>query len=76
MVYPQGREKRMQREKEGEGERRSHRGKNMALPVSDPPRGDERLFKGSGMTKRGAYAAISYMSCAGMYETLKHTCIG
>ncbi|XP_057478388.1 UDP-N-acetylglucosamine transporter UGNT1 [Actinidia eriantha] len=36
----------------------------MALPVSDPPRGDERLFKGSGMTKRGAYAAISYMSCA------------
>lgn len=40
----------------------------MELPVSDPSRGgggDERLFKGSGMTKRGAYAAISYMSCAG-----------
>ncbi|GMQ03085.1 hypothetical protein CsSME_00049030 [Camellia sinensis var. sinensis] len=37
---------------------------NMVLPVSDPPRGDERLFKGSGMTKRGASAAISYMSCA------------
>ncbi|KAI8569095.1 hypothetical protein RHMOL_Rhmol02G0252300 [Rhododendron molle] len=37
----------------------------MELPVSDPSRGgDERLFKGSGMTKRGAYAAISYMSCA------------
>ncbi|THG22973.1 hypothetical protein TEA_013555 [Camellia sinensis var. sinensis] len=40
---------------------------NMVLPVSDPPRGDERLFKGSGMTKRGASAAISYMSCAGRY---------
>uniref|UniRef100_A0A2P2IJL6 Uncharacterized protein MANES_03G014100 n=1 Tax=Rhizophora mucronata TaxID=61149 RepID=A0A2P2IJL6_RHIMU len=26
--------------------------------------GDERLFRGSAMTKRGAYAAISYMSCA------------
>ncbi|KAF7150647.1 hypothetical protein RHSIM_Rhsim02G0202000 [Rhododendron simsii] len=38
----------------------------MELPVSDPSRGggDERLFKGSGMTKRGAYAAVSYMSCA------------
>ncbi|XP_052209677.1 UDP-N-acetylglucosamine transporter UGNT1 isoform X1 [Diospyros lotus] len=38
---------------------------NSVLPLTDPPRaGDERLFKGSGMTKRGAYAAISYMSCA------------
>uniref|UniRef100_A0A5B6YVD4 Putative UDP-sugar transporter sqv-7 n=1 Tax=Davidia involucrata TaxID=16924 RepID=A0A5B6YVD4_DAVIN len=37
---------------------------NLLLPVSDPPRGDEKLFKGSAMTKRGAYAAISYMSCA------------
>ncbi|KAK2991906.1 hypothetical protein RJ640_014102 [Escallonia rubra] len=36
------------------------------LPVSDPPpRSEERLFKGSAMTKRGAYAAVSYMSCAG-----------
>ncbi|XP_050220498.1 UDP-N-acetylglucosamine transporter UGNT1 [Mercurialis annua] len=26
--------------------------------------GDDKLFKGSAMTKRGAYAAISYMSCA------------
>ncbi|KAG6706512.1 hypothetical protein I3842_07G225300 [Carya illinoinensis] len=43
------------------------------LPVSDPPRDEERdkllkgnemLFQGSAMTKRGAYAAISYMSCA------------
>ncbi|KAK3043739.1 hypothetical protein RJ639_001935 [Escallonia herrerae] len=35
------------------------------LPVSDPPpRIEERLFKGSAMTKRGAYAAVSYMSCA------------
>ncbi|KAK9279623.1 hypothetical protein L1049_013302 [Liquidambar formosana] len=38
--------------------------KNLVLPVSDPSRGDEKLFKGSAMTKRGAYAAISYMSCA------------
>ncbi|XP_041022739.1 UDP-N-acetylglucosamine transporter UGNT1-like [Juglans microcarpa x Juglans regia] len=46
---------------------------NLILPVSDPPRdeergkllkGDEKLFQGSAMTKRGAYAAISYMSCA------------
>ncbi|XAR69386.1 hypothetical protein NMG60_11000937 [Bertholletia excelsa] len=37
---------------------------NLLLPVSDPPRDDERVFKGSGMTKRGAHAAISYMSCA------------
>ncbi|KAJ7958784.1 UDP-sugar transporter like [Quillaja saponaria] len=43
------------------------------LPVSDSPvdkneerlyKGDDNLFKGSAMTKRGAYAAISYMSCA------------
>lgn len=47
---------------------------NPMLPISDPPgdedrdkplRGEEKLFKGSAMTKRGAYAAISYMSCAG-----------
>lgn len=38
---------------------------DMKLPISDPPpRGEERLFKGSAMTKRGAYAALSYMSCA------------
>jgi solute carrier family 35 protein len=44
------------------------------LPVSDPPRDEEKerllkteekLFKGSAMTKRGAYAAVSYMTCAG-----------
>ncbi|CAA3019922.1 UDP-sugar transporter sqv-7 [Olea europaea subsp. europaea] len=29
-----------------------------------PPRMEEKLFKGSAMTKRGAYAAISYMICA------------
>lgn len=36
------------------------------LPLSDPPKNqiDDKLFKGSAMTKRGAYAAISYMSCA------------
>ncbi|XP_057524470.1 UDP-N-acetylglucosamine transporter UGNT1 [Amaranthus tricolor] len=38
--------------------------KNNLLPVSDPPKSDDKLFKGSAMTKRGAYAAISYMSCA------------
>ncbi|KAL3633590.1 UDP-N-acetylglucosamine transporter ugnt1 [Castilleja foliolosa] len=33
--------------------------------LADPPeRVDEKLFKGSAMTKRGAYAAISYMTCA------------
>ncbi|KAL3646043.1 UDP-N-acetylglucosamine transporter ugnt1 [Castilleja foliolosa] len=39
------------------------------LPTTsaDPPaRGDEKLFKGSAMTKRGSYAAISYMTCAVM----------
>lgn len=50
--------------------------KNTILPVSDPPRDqererligvgdDEKLFRGSAMTRRGAYAAISYMACAG-----------
>ncbi|KAK7311062.1 hypothetical protein RJT34_08951 [Clitoria ternatea] len=34
------------------------------LPVSDPPHDDDKLFKGSAMTKRSAFAAISYMSCA------------
>ncbi|KAI7733551.1 hypothetical protein M8C21_005768 [Ambrosia artemisiifolia] len=47
----------------------------MTLPVSDPPpppprggavAGDQRLMKGSTMTSRGAYAAVSYMSCAVM----------
>nr|CAD1824966.1 unnamed protein product [Ananas comosus var. bracteatus] len=46
--------------------------KGAVLPVSDPPRGgggsgggdDALLFKGSAMTRRGAYAALSYMSCA------------
>ncbi|PKA65858.1 hypothetical protein AXF42_Ash017383 [Apostasia shenzhenica] len=39
--------------------------KRLLLPVEDPPHsGDESLFKGSAMTRRGAYAAVSYMSCA------------
>lgn len=53
----------------------SSSGKNLVLPISDPPRdedrerllprdGEDKLFRGSAMTKRGAYAAISYMSCA------------
>lgn len=50
---------------------------NPVLPVSDPPLAgendsdgkgvDDRLFKGSAMTKRGAYAALSYMACAGNF---------
>ncbi|XP_018513004.1 UDP-N-acetylglucosamine transporter UGNT1 isoform X3 [Brassica rapa] len=51
---------------------------NPVLPVSDPPLAgennldgkgvveDNRLFKGSAMTKRGTYAALSYMACAVM----------
>ncbi|GJS81188.1 nucleotide/sugar transporter family protein [Tanacetum coccineum] len=41
----------------------------MSLPLSDPSSqrgGEQRLFKGSTMTSRGAYAALSYMSCAVM----------
>lgn len=49
---------------------------NPVLPVADPPRNEERhrllkgyekLSQGSAMTKRGANAAISYMSCAGTF---------
>lgn len=36
------------------------------LPVSDPGKDDnDKIFRGSAMTKRAAYAAISYMACAG-----------
>lgn len=31
------------------------------------PKVEEKIFKGSAMTKRGAYAAISYMACAGTH---------
>lgn len=50
-------------------------GKNLMLPISDPPtdeeterllKSEEKIFKGSAMTKRGAYAAVSYMCCAGI----------
>lgn len=54
--------------------------RNPVLPVSDPPldgendsdgKGvDDRLFKGSAMTKRGAYAAVSYMTCAGNFPQI------
>ncbi|KAL3844036.1 hypothetical protein ACJIZ3_001439 [Penstemon smallii] len=37
----------------------------LPMAASDSsPRMEEKLFKGSPMTKRGAYAAISYMTCA------------
>lgn len=53
----------------------SNSSKNPILPVSEPARGDEgekerllkgdeKLFRGSAMTRRGANAAISYMACA------------
>jgi solute carrier family 35 protein len=44
------------------------------LPVSDPPndedrerllKSDDKILRGSSITKHGAFAAISYMSCAG-----------
>ncbi|KAA0065956.1 putative UDP-sugar transporter [Cucumis melo var. makuwa] len=48
--------------------------KNLMLPMSDPPhgseekdrlnRGDKKLFRGSSMTKRGSYAALSYIACS------------
>ncbi|KAH9623555.1 hypothetical protein KSS87_001457, partial [Heliosperma pusillum] len=48
-----------------EREMRSDSEKNTLLPVTDPPlKGDDKLFKGSAMSQRGAYAALSYMSCA------------
>lgn len=55
----------------------SNSSKSPMLPVSEPARGDEgekerllkgdeKLFRGSAMTRRGANAAISYMACAGI----------
>lgn len=38
--------------------------KHVLLPMSESPAKEESLFKGSGMSKRGALAAVSYMSCA------------
>ncbi|KAF5178729.1 Nucleotide-sugar uncharacterized transporter [Thalictrum thalictroides] len=35
-----------------------------SIPISDPPKDDYIISKGSAMTKRGVYAAISYMGCA------------
>jgi solute carrier family 35 protein len=59
---------------------------NSILPVSVSPldderqrekerliKGDEKAFRGSSMTKRGAYAAISYMSCAGINQFLNNS---
>ena len=50
----------------------SNSSQNLMLPVSDPPSNqndyaDDKLFRGSAMTKRGAFAAASYMSCAGAF---------
>uniref|UniRef100_A0A9I9DGV2 Uncharacterized protein n=1 Tax=Cucumis melo TaxID=3656 RepID=A0A9I9DGV2_CUCME len=48
--------------------------KNLMLLLSDPPRDtkekdrlirvDEKLSRGSSMTKRGAYVALSYTACS------------
>ncbi|XP_041006612.1 UDP-N-acetylglucosamine transporter UGNT1-like [Juglans microcarpa x Juglans regia] len=38
--------------------------KNQKLPVSDHSKGEESRSKGSAMTRKGAYAAISYMASA------------
>ncbi|XP_068471562.1 UDP-N-acetylglucosamine transporter UGNT1-like isoform X2 [Phaseolus vulgaris] len=50
----------------------SNSSQNLMLPVSNPPSNqndyaDDKLFRGSAMTKRGAFAAASYMSCAGAF---------
>ncbi|XP_059433371.1 UDP-N-acetylglucosamine transporter UGNT1-like [Corylus avellana] len=38
--------------------------KNQKLPVSEPSKSDESYKKGSALTRKGAYAAISYMASA------------
>ncbi|KMS97663.1 hypothetical protein BVRB_5g124930 [Beta vulgaris subsp. vulgaris] len=43
----------------------SNQEKNTLILVTDPPKVDEKFFRGSAMTKHVAYAAISYTSCAG-----------
>ncbi|KAI4380186.1 hypothetical protein MLD38_006405 [Melastoma candidum] len=42
--------------------------KNAVPPISNlpPSEAEEKLFKGSATTKRGGYAAISYMTCAAL----------
>ncbi|WJX41754.1 UDP-N-acetylglucosamine transporter ugnt1, variant 2 [Trifolium repens] len=51
----------------------SYSSENLMLPVSDPPndedrerllKSDDKILRGSSITKHGAFAAISYMSCA------------
>ncbi|XP_061341004.1 UDP-N-acetylglucosamine transporter UGNT1-like isoform X2 [Gastrolobium bilobum] len=51
----------------------SYSSDSLILPVSDPPNEEDRerllkdndkIFRASAITKRGAYAAIAYMSCA------------
>lgn len=41
--------------------------KNNALPVTDPSDKPEKLQNDSAMTRKGAYAAISYMASAGLF---------
>lgn len=63
--------------------RASGSGKILVLPISDPlpdqerdrliggdDDDEEKLFKGSAMTRRRAYAAISYMAYAGKQQTI------
>ncbi|XP_045805699.1 UDP-N-acetylglucosamine transporter UGNT1-like isoform X2 [Trifolium pratense] len=51
----------------------SYSSENLMLPVSDPPydedrerllKSDDKILTGSSITKHGAFAAFSYMSCA------------
>lgn len=42
------------------------------LPVSDPSKGEESRSKGSAMTRKGAYAATSYMASAGSFFSFCH----
>lgn len=42
-------------------------GDNQKLPVSDPSKSKESNIKGLAMTRKGAYAAVSYMACAGSF---------
>ncbi|PKI35364.1 hypothetical protein CRG98_044241, partial [Punica granatum] len=68
-----GKKKKKKKKKRGSAMASNSPTNNPILPMSDPPRdvekerllrGEEKLFRGSAMTKRGAYAAVSYMSCA------------
>lgn len=47
--------------------------KSQPLPVTDSPVAKESHRSGKGMTKRGVYAAISYMVCASRSLCILHS---